>query len=102
MLLHCYPYHAQAATWPHVLPAVHVDLGLTITFVGPAGATDMLAEALELTPFGKMLFSSDAFGLAELYYLGALVFRRALGGLLDDRVAVRRVVGAPTRCGSRS
>ena len=34
----------------------------------------MLAEALELTPFHKMLYSSDAFGLPELHYLGAAAF----------------------------
>ena len=35
----------------------------------------MLRETLELVPFGKLLFSSDAYGLAELYLLGALLFR---------------------------
>ena len=30
----------------------------------------VVRESLELVPFGKMLYSSDAFGLAELYYLG--------------------------------
>ena len=45
-------------------------------------------EALELVPFTKQLFSTDAFGLAELYYLGALRFRtalaRALGRWVED------------------
>jgi uncharacterized protein len=43
----------------------------------------LLAEALELTPFHKMPYSSDAFGLPELHYLGAAAFRRdiaAVGG----------------------
>ncbi|MBO0808466.1 MAG: amidohydrolase, partial [Actinobacteria bacterium] len=48
----------------------------------------VLAEALELTPFHKMLYSSDAFGLPELHYLGALGFRRDLalvtGGFVAD------------------
>ena len=39
-------------------------------------------------PFTKQLFSTDAFGLAELYYLGALRFRtalaRALGRWVED------------------
>jgi predicted TIM-barrel fold metal-dependent hydrolase len=47
----------------------------------------VLAEALELTPFGKMLYSSDAFGLPELHYLGALRFRRDLGRVLSGFVA---------------
>ena len=33
-----------------------------------------------------MLFSSDAFGLAELYYLGTILFRRALSGVLESLV----------------
>ncbi|GAA0580063.1 hypothetical protein GCM10009546_48130 [Actinomadura livida] len=37
---------------------------------------------LELAPFGKVLYSSDAFALAELYHLGALLFRHGLAGLL--------------------
>ena len=36
----------------------------------------VVRETLELVPFGKLLFSSDAYGLAELYLLGALLFRR--------------------------
>jgi uncharacterized protein len=87
MLLHCYPFMREASYLTHVFPQVHVDVGLTITFAGPAGARAILASSLELTPFAKTLFSSDAFGLAELYFLGTLVFRRALSDLLDDRVA---------------
>ncbi|WP_367136669.1 hypothetical protein [Saccharothrix sp. HUAS TT1] len=34
-------------------------------------------------PFGKFLFSTDAFALSELYYLGALFFRRALSDFLS-------------------
>ena len=58
----------------------------------------LLAEALELAPFGKVLYSSDAFGLPELHYVGAALFRRALSGLLaaglagdqfSERTAVR-------------
>ena len=46
----------------------------------------MLAEALELVPLRKFLFSSDAFGLPELYYLGTLLFRQALSGFLRARL----------------
>ena len=47
----------------------------------------MLRETLELVPFGKLLFSSDAYGLAELYLLGALLFRRAMSTVLGELVA---------------
>ena len=48
-----------------------------------AGSAQVIAESLELTPFGKALFSSDAFGAAELFHLGALLFRRGLARALD-------------------
>jgi hypothetical protein len=37
--------------------------------------------------FSKLLYSSDAFGLSELYYLGALLFRRGLKKVLDRWLA---------------
>jgi hypothetical protein len=43
----------------------------------------VLAEVMELAPFTKHLYSSDAFGVAELYLLGSTLFRRALAGTLD-------------------
>jgi predicted TIM-barrel fold metal-dependent hydrolase len=46
----------------------------------------VLEEALEITPFRKLLYSSDAYGVAEFHHLGALCFRRGLAGLLQERV----------------
>jgi hypothetical protein len=60
-------------------------VGLTLTHAGPA-ASAVLAEAMELAPFQKLLYSSDAFGLAELHYLGAVRFRRALTAVLGEWV----------------
>ena len=37
-------------------------------------------------PFPKLLHSSDAFGLPELYLLGSLLFRRGLDAVLADLV----------------
>ncbi len=86
MLLHCYPHHRQAAYLANVFPHVYMDLGAILNHVGARSAA-VLAEALELTPFGKMLYSSDAFGLPELHYLGAIGFRRDLAGLTARFVA---------------
>ncbi len=86
VLLHCWPYQREASYLTAVLPHAYLDVGLTLTHVGPSRAVAVLAEALEVTPFGKMLYSSDAFGLPELYHLGALGFRRALTDLLDARI----------------
>ncbi len=81
MLLNNYPYHREAGYLAQVFPHVYVDVGLATHNVGPR-ATALLAEALELAPFGKFLYSSDAFALPELYYLSATLFRRALSGVL--------------------
>jgi hypothetical protein len=62
-------------------------VGLASTYVGHRAA-ELLAEVLELAPFGKVLYSSDAFGLPELYLVAANAFRRAvhqvLGGWARD------------------
>lgn len=83
LLLHCYPYHRQAAYLANVLPHVYLDIGLAIPHVGHR-ATAVLAEALELAPFHKLLYSSDAYGLAEFYLLAAASFRDAIAELLTE------------------
>ena len=82
LLLHCYPYHRHAAYLAAVMPHVYLDIGLAIPHVGRRGAA-VLAETLELAPFHKLLYSSDAYGLAELYLLAAVGFREGLGEVLD-------------------
>src|SRR5262249_42890161 len=83
ILLHGYPYHRTPAYLAHAFPQVYVDVGLTLNHVGSrAGA--VLAELLELAPFGKVLFSTDAYGLPELYALGATLFRRHLQNILTS------------------
>jgi uncharacterized protein len=85
MLLHNYPFHRYAGYLAQVFPNVFVDAGLATHNLGHR-APVLLAELLELAPFGKVLFSSDAYGLPELYYLGALLFRRGLLRLLQEGV----------------
>jgi predicted TIM-barrel fold metal-dependent hydrolase len=85
MLLHNYPFHRNAGYLAQVFPHVYADLGLATHNVGRR-AISVLAEALELVPFRKFLYSSDAFGLPELYYLGALWFRRGLSAFLSDGI----------------
>ena len=76
-LLHCYPFHREAGLMAENFPQVYFDVGFALNWVGPSYQR-IMDEALELVPFTKQLYSSDAFGLAELYYLGARRFRTAL------------------------
>lgn len=104
LLLHNYPFHRNAGYLAAMFPHVWFDVGLATMYTG-ARAASVVAESLELAPFGKILFSSDAWGLAELHHLGAVLWRRgmrkALRGFVDDgewseadAIRVARAVGA--------
>ncbi|WP_329121960.1 amidohydrolase family protein [Streptomyces sp. NBC_01353] len=85
VLLHGYPYHRQTAQLTGVFPHVYADLGSVLGRTG-ARAAAVLAELLELAPFGKLLFSSGAHALPELHVVAASVFRGALGRVLGEWV----------------
>jgi predicted TIM-barrel fold metal-dependent hydrolase len=86
MLLHNYPFQRSAGYLAQVFDHVFVDVGLTLHNVG-VRADVVLAELLELAPFGSVLFSSDGFGLPEIYAVNTTLFRRALTHFLDDGIA---------------
>jgi uncharacterized protein len=86
MLLHCYPFQREAGYLANVFSHVYMDVGAILNHVG-ARSANILAEALELTPFAKMLYSSDAFALPELHYLGAIGFRRDIAKVTGQFVA---------------
>ncbi|MEW2632185.1 amidohydrolase family protein [Streptomyces sp. NPDC048389] len=86
VLLHGYPHHRSAAHLSSAFPHVYVDLGPALARTG-ARAAAVLAEILELAPFGKLLFSSGARGLPELHVVAARTFRDAMGRVLGGWVA---------------
>jgi hypothetical protein len=85
LLLHNYPFHRSAGYLAQVFDHVFMDVSLTVHNTG-ALSRDIIRESLELVPFGKLLFASDAFGLSELYYLGARLFRVGLSATLGRLV----------------
>lgn len=86
MLLHTYPFHRNAGYLAQMFDNVYMDVGLAINYTG-ARSQAVIAESLELAPFHKILFSSDAWGLPELTYLGAKLFRNGFGKILDEWVS---------------
>lgn len=103
MLLHCWPYHREAGYLAQAFTNVYFDVGLALNYVG-AQSTQIVRESLEVAPFAKQLFSSDAFGLVELHCLGSVLWRRSMGLVLgswvrqgdwslDDAVRVIRLIG---------
>ncbi|MEO1198410.1 MAG: amidohydrolase family protein [Pseudomonadota bacterium] len=102
-LLHCFPFVRESCWMAEVFRNVYFDVGFTVNFTGPQGAT-AIREALEMSPFYKFLYSSDAFGLPELHYLGAVLFKREFNALMtqwvetgwateDDAYEIARMVG---------
>ncbi len=106
MLLHCYPFHREAGYLAHIYPNVYFDVGVAVNYTG-SQSRQLVGESFEVGPFGKQVYSSDAWGPAELHYLGSVLWRRAVGSVLGDWVAagewspegaarVARMVGVET------
>ncbi|MGV9712180.1 amidohydrolase family protein [Gordonia sp. NPDC003424] len=87
MLLHCYPYEREAGYLAQAFSNVYVDVGLAVNHLG-ARSPELIGRTMELAPFRKILYSSDAFGPAELHYLGSALWRDGLAtvlqGFVDD------------------
>ncbi|HEY8202726.1 MAG TPA: amidohydrolase family protein [Actinomycetota bacterium] len=77
VLLHCYPYHREAAWLCSVYPDVHMDLSLAIPLAALDGAR-AVAETLGLCPWSKLLYATDASRLPEVYFVAAALHREAL------------------------
>ena len=88
VLLHGgYPFTREAGYLASVYPQVHVDAGLSVPFLSASGMRALLQQLLELAPTTKIMFSSDARLIPEMYYLAAKWGRRTLGDVLDRAVA---------------
>ncbi len=86
VLLHAgYPYTRELSYLVSVYPNVFADFGLAIPFV-TGQANRIVRELLSLGPASKILYSSDAFHIPELYYLGAVLGRRAVTHALSDLI----------------
>jgi predicted TIM-barrel fold metal-dependent hydrolase len=103
-LLHCYPYHREAGYLAQAFDNVYFDIGLAINYVGAQGR-QLIAESLELAPFAKQFYSSDAFGIPELHLVGSILWRRAMARVIGrwvtetawsqaDGIRVMRMIGS--------
>jgi uncharacterized protein len=87
VLLHAsYPFVREAGYLASVYTNVYLDCGLAVPYLSVAGMRSVLRQLLELAPTTKVLFSSDAHGIPELFYLGAKWGREALGFVLDEAI----------------
>ena len=85
LLLHTYPFQRNAGYLAQMFPHVFLDVGLAVNYAG-AQSPQIIAESLEVAPFSKILFSSDAAGLPELHLLGSWLFRRGMSRVIGSWV----------------
>jgi predicted TIM-barrel fold metal-dependent hydrolase len=85
VLLHCYPYHREAAYLASVFPGVYMDLSLAIPYAAQDGSRALQA-ALGLCPTSKLLYASDASRFPEVYLVAATLHREALADALGQLV----------------
>lgn len=83
ILIHTYPYVAEASWMAAALPNVWMDLSEGVPFALTA-ADRIFATALELAPINRILYGSDAFAGPEQIWLGAKVAKAALARVFSD------------------
>jgi predicted TIM-barrel fold metal-dependent hydrolase len=95
VLLHAgYPFTREAGYLAAVYPNVYLDLGLAIPLLSVVGMAAVVRAGFELTPLTKLLVSTDAHLVPELFYLGARWGRRALGTELERAVSDGDLIAA--------
>jgi hypothetical protein len=83
ILIHTYPYVAEASWMAAALPNVWMDLSEGVPFALTA-ADRIFATALELAPINRILYGSDAFAGPEQIWLGARIAKAALARVFTD------------------
>ncbi len=84
VLLHAsYPYSREAGYLASVYPHVYVDFGLAVPLLSVDGMLDAVKMLFEYAPTSKILYSTDAHSIPELYYLAAKWGRTILAKVLQ-------------------
>ncbi|MGN6379407.1 MAG: amidohydrolase family protein [Gaiellales bacterium] len=86
MLHGAYPYTRNLAVLAATYPHAYVDVSYAIPFLTAHELTAITHEALGCAPASRVLYSSDAVGIPEQHWLGAMRGRRAIGTALGDMV----------------
>ena len=88
VLLHAsYPYVREQGYLAAIYPNVHADLGLVVPYVA-ANIPAVLRDALALAPTSKLLFSTDAYSVPDIFWIAARWGRWGLGTVLGEMIAL--------------
>ena len=93
VLLHAsYPYVRELGYLAAIYANVYADVGLAIPHLA-AEIPVILRQLLGLAPSTKVVYSSDASQIPELFWLAARWGRRGLGTVLDELIALGALGG---------
>ncbi len=88
VLLHeSYPYTRQGGYLSAVYENVYLDLSYAIPFLSFEAMCQFTREAFGVAPLSKLLYSSDAVRIPELYWFSAIDGRRVLETVLSETIA---------------
>jgi uncharacterized protein len=86
VLLHAsYPYVREQGYLAAIYPNVYADLGLAVPYVA-ANIPALLREAFALAPTSKLLFSTDAYSIPDIFWIAARWGRRGLATVLGEMI----------------
>ena len=97
MLHGSYPYTREAAALAATYPNAYVDVSYAIPFLTSSELYAVTHQAVGAAPAARIMYSSDAVGLPEQHWLGAVRGRRALGAALGDLVALGDITAGQAR-----
>jgi uncharacterized protein len=86
MLHGAYPYTRSLSVLAATYANAYVDVSYAIPFLTAHELRAVTHEALGAAPASRVLYSSDAVGIPEQHWLGAVRGRRALGAALGEMV----------------
>lgn len=86
MLHGCWPYFREGAYLAAVYRNAYLDVSFSIPFLSRPEMTSMTRAALGAAPFSKVMYSSDAVGIPEMHWMGAIEGRHAIGTVLEEMV----------------
>ena len=89
VLLHAsYPYVRELGYLASLYSNVWMDMGLAIPYA-TVDIPSLWRQAISLTPISKILFSTDAYSLPDIYWLAARWGRWGLAQVLDELIALQ-------------
>ena len=87
VILHgAYPYTRKAAVLATTYANAYLDVSYAIPFLTAPELRAVTREALGAAPSSRVLYSSDAVGIPEQHWLGAVRGRAAIGATLGELV----------------